>query len=72
MERYSNKRGNSPITHYQIENEKIIIWFIGGKSYTYSYNGAGKYHVEQMKILAQKGSGLSAYVTQNVKFEYDK
>jgi len=72
MERYANRRGNSPITHFQIENERITIWFKGGKSYSYSNGKAGKYHIEQMKILAQNGSGLSAYITQYVKFEYDK
>lgn len=71
MENYLNRRGNSPITHFQIENEKIIVWFKGGKSYSYSYRKAGKDHVEQMKILAKSGSGLSAYITKNVRFSYD-
>lgn len=71
MERYSNRRGNSPITHFQIEDERIIAWFKGGKTYSYSYGKAGKSHVEQMKILARSGSGLSAYFTQNVRFQYD-
>jgi len=71
MERYSNRRGNSPITHFQIEDERIIVWFKGGKSYSYSYHKAGRSHVEQMKVLARSGSGLSAYITQNVKFAYD-
>lgn len=71
MERYSNRRGNSPITYFQIEAERIIVWFDKGKSYSYSYYKAGRFHVEQMKILAQRGSGLSAYITENVKFRYD-
>ncbi len=71
MERYANQRGNSPITHYQIENERIIVWFKGGKSYSYSYQKAGRIHVEMMKSLARRGSGLSAYITRNVRFEYD-
>lgn len=71
MERYLNKSGNSPITYYQIENDKIIVWFNGGKSYSYSNNKAGRYHVEQMKILAKQGRGLSAYINQNVKYQYD-
>jgi len=71
MERYLNRRGNSPITHYQIEDERIIVWFKGGKSYSYSYSKAGRNHVEKMKILARNGSGLSAYITQNVRFDYD-
>lgn len=71
MERYSNRRGNSPVTHFQIEDERIIVWFSGGKSYSYSYRKAGRTHIEQMKILAKSGSGLSAYITQNVRFDYD-
>lgn len=71
MERYINRRGNSPITHFQIEDERIIVWFKGGKSYSYSYREAGRNHVEQMKILARSGSCLSAHITQNVRFDYD-
>ncbi len=72
MERYLNRSANSPITHFQIEDERIIVWFKGGKPYSYSSGKAGKRHVEQMKMLAQRGSGLSAYITKNVRFEYDK
>ena len=70
---YSNKRENSPVTNYEIHGDAITVRFKGGNSYTYSYNGpAGKYHVDEMKALAAKGAGLSAYITQNVKFDYDK
>lgn len=71
MERYANKSGNSPITYYQIEEDRITVWFKGGKAYTYSYRKAGKGHVETMKSLARSGFGLSAYITRNVKYEYD-
>jgi hypothetical protein len=72
MERYSNRRDNSSITHFQIEDERIIVWFKGGKSYSYSYRKANRTHVEQMKILTKSDSGLSAYIMQNVRFDYDK
>lgn len=71
MERYANRSGNSPITYYQIEDDKIIVWFKGGKSYSYSYRKIGKSHIETMKYLARNGSGLSAYITRNVRFDYD-
>ena len=73
MERYSNRSGNSPVTNYQIEESSITVWFKGSsRSYTYSYSGkAGRMHVETMKVLARSGSGLSAYITRNVKFAYD-
>ena len=70
MERYANRSGNSPITGFQIEEERIIVWF-GSKSYSYSYRKAGSLHVETMKRLAKTGSGLSAYITRNVKYLYD-
>lgn len=72
MERYSNRSGNSPVTHFQIEDDRITVWFSGtAKSYTYSYRKAGQMHVERMKVLAKSGSGLSAYITTNVKYLYD-
>ena len=71
MERYTNRSGNSPITYYQIEDDRITVWFKGGKSYSYSYRKAGRSHVEVMKSLARSGSGLSAYITRNVRNDYD-
>lgn len=72
MERYLNKSGNSPISYYQIAESSITVWFNGSsRSYTYSYRKAGRYHVENMKGLAISGSGLSAYITKNVKYLYD-
>jgi hypothetical protein len=65
-------RGNSPITHYQINSDSITVWFKGGKSYTYSYQKAGMSNVETMKNLAVQGSGLSAYITKNVRYDYDQ
>jgi len=70
MERYANRSGNSPITGFQIEDESLTVWF-GRKPYTYSYNRAGSMHVETMKRLAKSGSGLSAYITRNVKYLYN-
>lgn len=70
---YLNNRENSPITHYEINPQTITVWFKGGKSYCYSYYGeAGEQNVEKMKELAILGTGLSAYITQNVRFDYDK
>lgn len=71
MERYSNLRGNSPIIGYEIESTRITVWFKGGKPYSYSYVSAGASNVEIMKQLAQKGSGLSAFITRNVRFDFE-
>ena len=71
MERYANRSGNSPITHYQINDRSITVCFKGGKNYNYGYSGAGISNVETMKRLARGGSGLSAYITRNVRNDYD-
>lgn len=72
METYSNRSGNSPISHYEIGSDYIIVRFKGGKDYTYSYGGkAGRSNVDTMKTLALNGSGLSAFITRNAKFLYD-
>ena len=72
MERYPNRSGNSPITNFQIDDYSITIWFKGAaRSYTYSYKKAWSINVENMKILAKSGSGLSAFITKNVKYLYD-
>lgn len=61
MEKYLNKCGNSPITHYEIAADFIVVRFKGGKDYSYSYNGkAGKNSVDIMKSLAI--SGLSVEI----------
>lgn len=68
---YANVRGNSPVIGYEIEHYRIIVWFKGGKPYSYSYNRAGVGNVEEMKRLAQSGAGLSAFITRNVRYLYD-
>ncbi|MFK5958469.1 MAG: hypothetical protein QM495_06290 [Lutibacter sp.] len=72
MKKYKNLDGNSSITDYQIEEHLIHVWFKGGsRSYTYSTNKAGKYHVENMKQLAMQGSGLNGYIMNHVKNLFD-
>lgn len=71
IERYSNLRGNSPILSYEIESTRITVWFKGSKPYSYSYSSAGANNVETMKQLARKGAGLSAFITKNVRFDYE-
>jgi len=71
-ERYSNRRGNSPVVSYEIEPSRITVWFDGGKRpYSYSYTSAGSRNVEVMKELARDGAGLSAFITQNVRYNYE-
>ena len=71
MEKYRNLRGNSPITNYLIEEDRISVWFKSNpKPYIYPEFKTGKYHLEQLKAKAIAGSGLSAYITNNVKDKF--
>jgi len=72
MERYKNLGGDSGVQSYEITDTSITVKFSGtSRTYTYSYNKAGEYHVENMKKLAIRGTGLNAYINYHVKFKYD-
>lgn len=73
MKLYKNLDNDYSITHYQITNYNIIVWFRGKKAYSYSNNGeAGKLHVDKMKQLAKNGKGLNDYIQNNVWSGYDE
>ena len=72
MQPYLNISGNSPVVSYEIEPTRIRVMFKGGRVYSYSYASAGADKVERMKSLARSGAGLSAYITRNARFAYEK
>ena len=73
MNRYGNLRGNSGVIFYEIGSDYIKVKFSRTfSSYTYSYRSAGKNNIEQMKRLAQRGSGLNGYIKRYVNNLYDK
>lgn len=68
MERYRNSSGNSGVYGYEVGNDYIRVKFSSAsKIYTYSYDKAGSSHVENMKSLARRGSGLNTYINQHVR-----
>jgi hypothetical protein len=72
MKRYQNKSGNSGVLAYETGRTFIRIQFVEGARYTYTYKSTGKEHVEQMKLLAEEGKGLSGYISRYVKDAYEK
>lgn len=71
MEKYLNRSVNSPISHYQINTDNITVWFKGNpKAYTYPEYKTGSSRLAQLKDKAISGSGLSAYITKNVKDKF--
>lgn len=70
MERYKNLSGKSGVRAYQIREHSIVIEFEGNRKYLYNYDRPGREHVEEMKILAVKGLGLTTYISKVVKRRY--
>lgn len=72
MERYRNLGGDSAVFSYAIGSDYIKVKFSGtSRAYTYSYRNAGRTHVENMKSLAQSGSGLNSYIKRYANNLYD-
>jgi hypothetical protein len=61
----SRGRKKSGVNGFYIERNFIIVRFVDGGTYTYSYNSAGQHAVEEMKLLALESEGLCTYINQN-------
>lgn len=72
MKRYENRSGRGGITGYEISPDGIILEFNYKDEYLYDYSKPGREQVEQMKILAERGEGLTTYVNQHVRDNYRK
>lgn len=72
MTYYKNNSGHSGIESYEIGQAYIIIKFYNNnKLYKYSYQKAGRIHVDTMKKLAVSGMGLNTYINEHVSKLYD-
>lgn len=69
---YRNIGGDSGIVRYEYGNDWIIVEFGQGEDRFYRYtNGtAGPRHIEQMKRLADSGTGLNSYINKYVRSRY--
>lgn len=72
MIKYLNKEGHSGVTGYEVTANSITVEFNHDAIYRYTYKSAGKKAIEKMKELAQAGRGLSTYISQNVKENFEK
>lgn len=72
MESYKNSSGNSPITHFKISENPILVWFKGGKKNPYIYPDyiIGLFHLQQLIQRAINSKGLSTYINQNVRKDF--
>jgi len=72
MKKYLNKEGHSGVTGYEVNSNSIAVEFKHDAVYLYTYKSAGKKVIEKMKSLAKAGRGLSTYISQNVKDDFEK
>ncbi|WP_448699136.1 hypothetical protein ACFGVR_19465 [Mucilaginibacter sp. AW1-3] len=72
MQPYKNTAENSGVTAYQLGDDFITIQFQDGSTYLYNYQSTGKAHIEQMKVLALSGEGLTTFINQHVREHYAK
>ncbi|UEG52566.1 hypothetical protein LLH06_16545 [Mucilaginibacter daejeonensis] len=71
MTRYRDLSGNSGVVAYRIGTDHIAVEFRSGDMYLYTYHKPGKVAVEDMKRLAEAGRGLSTYISQHVRDDYE-
>jgi mRNA-degrading endonuclease RelE of RelBE toxin-antitoxin system len=72
MKQYLNTGGNSNIESYDAGDSYIILKLKDEQRvFIYSYKKAGRKHVEAMKALAEKGSGLDEYINHYMKDLYE-
>ena len=72
MTRYRNLSGDSGILAYETSADAITLTFVGGARYRYSDVRPGRATVDRMKALAQAGRGLSTFVSQHVRDNYER
>ena len=70
--KYKDLSGSGGVTGYKFVPKGIILQFKFNELYLYDESKPGKEHVEQMKILAERGEGLTTYVNQHVRNNYKK
>jgi len=72
LEKYDDLSGRGGITGYKLLDRGIILEFKRKDLYLYDETKPGEGHVEQMKVLAQKGKELTTYVNKYVRDNYRK
>jgi hypothetical protein len=72
MPRYSNLSGESGVVSYETTADSITLTFVNGVRYLYTHVRPGRAAVDRMKALAEAGCGLSSYVSQHVRDNYER
>lgn len=65
MQQYNDVDNDSNVDAFEIGDDYIVIKFLDGSIYTYTYFSAGSHHIEEMKRLASHHDGLNAYINSH-------
>ena len=69
---YKDLDGDSGVYAYEYGADYIRVIFTTGAIYLYTYDSAGADNIEQMKMLADYGDGLNAYINSHVSKLYSE
>lgn len=70
MQHYANRSGRSGVVAYEIGTDAITVKFMGGERYEYTVASAGAANIARMCELAEKGLGLSTFISQHARERY--
>jgi hypothetical protein len=70
MREYKAVHEDAGVMAYRLGYDSITVRFQNGGVYLYNYASTGKKDVENMKKLAEKGDGLTTYISQKIKSRY--
>jgi len=72
MKKYRSADLDTGVIAYETEADSISVKFRGGSVYVYTNKSAGPAAIAEMKILAEKGVGLTTYINRHVREHYEK
>lgn len=72
MQKYKSINLNTGVIAYEFGSDSISVKFRDGSVYLYTNKSAGPAAIAEMKILAEKGVGLTTYINQHVREHYEK
>ena len=67
MDTYNGVYRDSGIKGYECGPDCIKVDFMEAGTYCYSYDSAGREHIENMKALAKSGKGLNSYINDHTR-----
>lgn len=67
MEPYRNLSGDSGVEAFEIGDDFVAVRFKSGTVYWYTAASVGARHLAALKRLAERGQGLSTYISQHAE-----